>query len=79
MAQPKEYIGTGEELKPYLEQQPKQRFRLIPILGETELTDETANGAEASDQKQSTQPEKTLAEMFAGRVGRVSFIMAPRI
>lgn len=73
MARPKVCIGTGEELEPYLKRQPKQRFRLIPISEESDFMDETGDAVEASEQKDATQGEKTLAEMFAGRVGRLSF------
>jgi hypothetical protein len=33
-AQPKEYIGTGEELEPILKQMPKQQFRLTLLEGQ---------------------------------------------
>ena len=35
MAQPTEYIGTGEELAPVLKRLPKQQFHLIQIQADT--------------------------------------------
>ncbi len=57
MAQPKEYVGTGEELSEVLKQMPKQPFRL------TLLSEEEAS-TKLSEQKPAPTPnQKALAAL----------------
>lgn len=74
MARPKEYIGTGEELEPYLKQQPKQLFKLITLEeGEAGMPTEGMDEIEAPNSNEAHPGARTLVEMFTGRVGNVSF------
>jgi hypothetical protein len=61
MAIPKEYIGTAEELEPLLKQQPKQRFRLIPITEEERL--ESLPTPQVQEELSPEEEERLLDEL----------------